>query len=216
MCIRDRVWGGPSALRFSLDRTDIWDRSTPMYTEREDFTYANLVKLAKDGKTGEIREFFDAPYQCPTPTKLPSGKLIFCFSDGDHVCSELDLETAEAKFAIVSEKGTSIAEAAIVESFCHAVTKTGMIRVSASADSFRVKLEHPDFGRPEEMCIRDRFSREGLRVLGFAYKEVPADLELTVDHEDGLIFLGLIDMMDPPREESKAAVEECKLSLIHI
>ena len=89
----------------SLDRTDIWDRSTPMYTEREDFTYANLVKLAKDGKTGEIREFFDAPYQCPTPTKLPSGKLIFCFSDGDHVCSELDLETAEAKFAIVSEKG---------------------------------------------------------------------------------------------------------------
>ena len=66
------------------------------------------------------------------------------------MCSELDLETAEAKFAIVSEKGTSIAEAAIVESFCHAVTKTGMIRVSASADSFRVKLEHPDFGRPEE------------------------------------------------------------------
>ena len=126
------VWGGPSALRFSLDRTDIWDRSTPMYTEREDFTYANLVKLAKDGKTGEIREFFDAPYQCPTPTKLPSGKLIFCFSDGDHVCSELDLETAEAKFAIVSEKGTSIAEAAIVESFCHAVTKNGMIRVSST------------------------------------------------------------------------------------
>ena len=144
------VWGGPSALRFSLDRTDIWDRSTPMYTEREDFTYANLVKLAKDGKTGEIRELFDAPYQCPTPTKLPSGKLIFCFSDGDHVCSELDLETAEAKFAIVSEKGTSMVEAAIVDSFCHAVTKTGMIRVSASADSFRVKLEHPDFGRPEE------------------------------------------------------------------
>ena len=48
-------------------------------------------------------------------------------------------------------------------------------------------------------------------MLGFAYKEFPADLELTVDHEGrDLIFLGLIDMMDPPREESKAAVEECK------
>ena len=54
------------------------------------------------------------------------------------------------------------------------------------------------------------FSSEGLRVLGFAYKEVPADHELTIEDEDGLIFLGLIDMMDPPREESKAAVEECK------
>lgn len=54
------------------------------------------------------------------------------------------------------------------------------------------------------------FSREGLRVLGFAYKEVPADHELTLEDENNLIFIGLIDMMDPPREESKAAVEECK------
>lgn len=54
------------------------------------------------------------------------------------------------------------------------------------------------------------FSREGLRVLGFAYKEVPADHELTIEDENDLIFIGLIAMMDPPREESKAAVEECK------
>ena len=54
------------------------------------------------------------------------------------------------------------------------------------------------------------FSREGLRVLGFAYKEVPDDLELRVEDEDELIFIGLIDMMDPPRKESKMAVEECK------
>lgn len=54
------------------------------------------------------------------------------------------------------------------------------------------------------------FSREGLRVLGFAYKEVPADLELSIEDEKDLIFIGLIDMMDPPREESKQAVAECK------
>lgn len=54
------------------------------------------------------------------------------------------------------------------------------------------------------------FSREGLRVLGFAYKEVPAGCELAVEDEKDLIFIGLIAMMDPPREESKAAVEECK------
>ena len=80
------VWGGPSALRFSLDRTDIWDRSTPMYTEREDFTYANLVKLAKDGKTGEIREFFDAPYQCPTPTKSAVREINFLFFGWRSMC----------------------------------------------------------------------------------------------------------------------------------
>lgn len=54
------------------------------------------------------------------------------------------------------------------------------------------------------------FSRNGLRVLGFAYKSIPAEDELTLDDEYDLTFIGLIAMMDPPREESKAAVEECK------
>ena len=55
-----------------------------------------------------------------------------------------------------------------------------------------------------------RFSREGLRVLGFAYKAVSAEEELSLEDENNLTFLGLIAMMDPPREESMAAVAECK------
>lgn len=54
------------------------------------------------------------------------------------------------------------------------------------------------------------FSREGLRVLGFAYKAVSAEEELSLEDENNLTFLGLIAMMDPPREESMAAVVECK------
>ena len=54
-----------------------------------------------------------------------------------------------------------------------------------------------------------KYSREGLRVLAFAYKEVSDETELTLEDEDHLIFLGLIAMMDPPREESKTAVAEC-------
>ena len=53
------------------------------------------------------------------------------------------------------------------------------------------------------------FSESGLRVLAFAYKELSRERVLTLDDENGLIFLGLISMMDPPREESAAAVREC-------
>ena len=53
------------------------------------------------------------------------------------------------------------------------------------------------------------FSRDGLRVLAFAYKEITGDRELTLEDEGNLTFLGLISMMDPPREESKTAVSEC-------
>lgn len=54
------------------------------------------------------------------------------------------------------------------------------------------------------------FSQEGLRVLAFGYKEVPKDYTLSLDNENDFIFLGLISMMDPPREESKAAVADAK------
>lgn len=53
------------------------------------------------------------------------------------------------------------------------------------------------------------FSMNGLRVLAIAYKEVREGRPITVFDERDLIFVGLIAMMDPPRKESKAAVESC-------
>ena len=55
------------------------------------------------------------------------------------------------------------------------------------------------------------FAKMGLRVLAFAYKPEEKD-SITTDDEKNLIFLGLIAMMDPPREESKDAIEQCKLA----
>lgn len=55
----------------------------------------------------------------------------------------------------------------------------------------------------------EEFSKNGLRVLAFAYKTLKEEKDLTLQDETELTFLGLISMMDPPREESKQAVEEC-------
>ena len=54
------------------------------------------------------------------------------------------------------------------------------------------------------------FSQNGLRVLAFAYKEADAKETLEFTDEDDYIFIGLISMMDPPREESKYAVANAK------
>ena len=51
-----------------------------------------------------------------------------------------------------------------------------------------------------------KYSEEGLRVLTFAYKE--SDEALSVDTEYDYTFIGLVSMIDPPREESKQAVAD--------
>ncbi|MGL5977611.1 MAG: cation-translocating P-type ATPase, partial [Erysipelotrichaceae bacterium] len=49
----------------------------------------------------------------------------------------------------------------------------------------------------------------GERVLGFAFKQVD-DVALELADEQSLIFIGMISMVDPPREESKLAITTCK------
>ena len=56
-------------------------------------------------------------------------------------------------------------------------------------------------------------SENGLRVLAFAMKEHKDAKEcpqLTLEDENGYTFVGLISMIDPPREESKKAVADAK------
>ena len=55
-------------------------------------------------------------------------------------------------------------------------------------------------------------ANNALRVLGFAYKELdvmPTDQEIKEIEKD-LTFIGMVGMIDPPREEAKEAVKKCK------
>ena len=70
----------------------------------------------------------------------------------------------------------------------------------------RMKLTDEEKKQLKE--VTDKLSMEGLRLLAFAYKEIESP-QVGLEDENDLIFMGLIAMMDPPREESKAAVAEC-------
>lgn len=135
------IWGGPEVLRFSLDRTDIWDRSTPLYTDLPEFNYRNLVSLAKEGKTEEIRQLFDAPYNHPTPTKLPAGKLLLSFKNSKNIVSQLKLDTAQAHLTVETEE-----QEISIQAISHAVTGSGMIRVGCERKELEICLENPEFG----------------------------------------------------------------------
>ena len=70
-------------------------------------------------------------------------------------------------------------------------------------------LDFTDEHKRELEKVNQDFSKQGLRVLAFAFKEVEEGQEVGVEDEKDLIFVGLTAMMDPPRPESKEAVENC-------
>lgn len=79
-------------------------------------------------------------------------------------------------------------------------------------DKIRTKDGTRQFTEEDRANIEQQnleFSKGGLRVLAFAYKEMAEEKDLELEDEKELTFLGLISMMDPPRPESKAAVENC-------
>jgi cation-transporting P-type ATPase F len=64
----------------------------------------------------------------------------------------------------------------------------------------------------------EKMAAKGLRVLAFATKEMPDETK-KIRHEDvssGLIFLGLMGMIDPPRSEAITAVKACQEAGIRI
>lgn len=65
-----------------------------------------------------------------------------------------------------------------------------------------------DADREQIQKQNQQFSENGLRVLAFAYREAGRQEHLTTESEKDFIFLGLISMMDPPREESVEAVRD--------
>lgn len=128
------IWGKANELRFSLDKSGIWDCSNPP-EEQDGFTYANLIDLVSRRKQRKINKIFDECYANTTPTKLPTGRLVLDLGTNNEVMSELDILTAEAKVAV---------DSIVVKAFVHATEDYGLIEINS--DKITLSLEAPKYG----------------------------------------------------------------------
>ncbi|MGY3186333.1 cation-translocating P-type ATPase [Lysinibacillus sp. TE18511] len=80
-----------------------------------------------------------------------------------------------------------------------------IVKIETSNGIFNITKQQ----RQKIEAVNRDFSMNGLRVLAIAYKEVKGNQAIDVRAEKDLIFVGLVAMMDPPRKESKDAVENC-------
>jgi P-type Ca2+ transporter type 2C len=72
--------------------------------------------------------------------------------------------------------------------------------------------------RATVVAQNDSFAREGLRVLAMAYRPIEKhETEFSPEKtERDLVFVGLMAMMDPPRDEVTTAVAECATAGIEV
>jgi Ca2+-transporting ATPase len=70
-------------------------------------------------------------------------------------------------------------------------------------------VEMTDEDRRRWEAINQKLAGEAMRVLGLAYRELP-NSDCTQDFTRDLIFVGLVGMMDPLREEAKSAISMCR------
>lgn len=91
-------------------------------------------------------------------------------------------------------------------------TKGAMDVLLENADTILTSQGIKTLDREDIMRINARMAADGLRVLGIAMRNwdsLPDDLS-PGNVEKGLTMLGLVGIMDPPREEAKEAVALCK------
>ncbi|RLI16183.1 ATPase, partial [Candidatus Bathyarchaeota archaeon] len=71
--------------------------------------------------------------------------------------------------------------------------------------------------RKKILAINEAMAVQALRNLGFAYKELPeSKTSLSEEEEEGFVFLGIMGMIDPPREEVKDAIYMCRKAGIKV
>lgn len=77
----------------------------------------------------------------------------------------------------------------------------------AIVDNKKIKLTEKDKELVKEYCVT--LSSEGLRLLGFASKNITSLPKEGEKIEKDLTFIGIMGIIDPPREEVKHAISTC-------
>lgn len=99
-------------------------------------------------------------------------------------------------------------------------TKGGVDVVLALCDRALVRgavVPMDDAIRTAVLSANESFASKGNRTLAFAYRDLAVDEAVEGDHlEKGLVYVGVMAMLDPPRPEVVAAISECKTAGIRV
>lgn len=146
------------------------------------------------------------------PTETALTEVAFKFNFDSSVYSDMP-RIAEVPFDSDRKLMTTIHK--VADNLYRVYTKGGIDELLRICKGYEIdgelKTDLENY-KVEINSANEEMAKNALRVLGFAYKEMdhkPNKEELE-NIENDLIFIGMLGMIDPPREEAKHAVEKCK------
>jgi len=161
------VWQKAGAVRFSLDRADLWDLRPVPELSLPEWNFKWVMQKWLENDYGKVQELFDyrAYDNAATPTKIPGAALEFTWNrSGEPATSELNL--ADATAAVTWPDGVRL------RTFIQATEPVGYFRFTNVPDEFALKLVPPVYQDQNRAGQVDVVGGQDLRRLNYTQGKV--------------------------------------------
>lgn len=173
------IWQRDSLLRFSIDRTDLWDLRPTDSLSGPDYKFSWVCKQVKKGDYLPVQKKLDYPYdQLPAPSKIPGAAIEFSTS-GFGKIKNVHLYLKNALCEATWENGVRL------KTFVHAHQPVGWFVFENLPHDPDIRLAVPPYNKKEKTGINNPVDGQDLVRLGYKQGRITRGEHTISYHQPG-------------------------------
>lgn len=173
------VWQRDSALRLSLDRTDLWDLRPMDSISGPNNRFAWVCEQVKKGEYLPVQKKYDWPYeQQPAPSKIPGAALEFSLEQLG-APSAVHLYLNNALCEVTWAGGTSL------KTFVHATEPVGWFVFENLQEDITPNVIAPTYNNPNHIPVTSSEAGPDLGRLGYKQGDINKKDNTITYHQEG-------------------------------
>jgi alpha-L-fucosidase 2 len=173
------IWQKSNHLRFSLDRSDLWDLRPIESFNKPEFSYRWVAEQVLKGDYAPVQQLFDVPYnQLPGPSKIPGAALEFDV-DSLGAVNNVQLKLDDAICIVEWDSGATL------ETFVQADFSSGWFFFKNVPEGFEPKLIPPEYQKQEKSKQVNALAGQDLQRLGYTQGKMIKDRNKMIYRQQG-------------------------------